>query len=193
MSRSKKRNTHLLNFVIIFILFLMILMIAVIVSGCSNKKSIISYDFSTYLGDDSDFSKNVSTVLPSKERLEDQKIISYLFYDNGKSNESSMDKMIQMTVEYSDDVFPDFVSEIENHASVYKNESMGSNFYYNEVPYDGFMVTEYGYCAIAYHVCQDSKTISYLAFDCWQLQFMDVESALSLFPQIENVDQLLLS
>ena len=168
-----------------------ILTIAITNAGCSNKDTnIVTYNFDTYQSESTDFNKNISTVLPPKEDLKDQRIVFYLFYDNGKTDESSAASMIRMTVEYTDTDFVNAASEIEEQYLKYQSPSTSSRFYYDGVLYNGFMFTDNGYCAVAYHICQDSKTISYIAFDCWDLQFMDVESALKHFIQYEYNNQI---
>ena len=63
----------------------------------------------------------------------------------------------------------------------------GFNFYNYDARDDEFENTyNDGYCAFAYHVSTESNTISYIAFESGDLQYMNMKSALSLFPEIES-------
>lgn len=157
--------------------------------GCSSKEQV-SYDLSTYLCGDTDFEKNVATILPSKEELKNSKVVYYLYYNNGGTDESSEKKMINLTVVYSDENFTKAANDLVESSLLHANESMSRRFYYNGVLYDGFIFNKNGYCAVAYHACSSTKTVSFIAFDSWDLQFMDIESALGLFPQFEREDQI---
>lgn len=171
----------------IIVLMLFLLMLTAL-CGCGKKQNRLIYDFDTYLCEDTEFDRNAATVLPSKEDLEDSEVVFYMFYDNGGDDEVTSDKMLRLTVQYSDEDYIKAKEKIEQHASQDKTQS--SSFYYNGVLYNGFMINVEYYCGIAYHACEESKTISYIAFDTWYLQWMDVESALGLFPQFEYQSQV---
>lgn len=167
----------------------LLLVLLSLMNGCSSKEHI-NYDLSTYLGSDTDFEKNVATILPSKEELKNSKVVYYLYYDNGGTDESSEKKMINLTVEYSEECFVKAANDLAESSLLHASESMSRRFYYNGVLYDGFIFNKNGYCAVAYHACSSTNTISFIAFDSWDLQFMDVESALGLFPQFERENQI---
>ena len=170
------------------ILFLIILVL--VIAGCSPKEQV-SYDFTTYLSGDSEFEKNVALVMPSKEELENSKVVYYVYYDNCEKSDTFGKKMIQLTVEYSDEDFSNAVQKMKNRFDLYDNGIMNSQFFYNGVLYDSFSFRENDYCAIAYNTCSDSNTISYIAFDSLDLEFMDVASALKLFTKFESEPQLI--
>ena len=180
------------------LLLLFISIIALLgLSGCASKEQI-SYDFDTYLSCNTSFEKNYKLVMPSKDKLNDATVLYYVYYDS-KNTVTQPDRMIQMTVKYSDELF---VSEkqgleekiIEPDASFeteefYFNGSLyqGSLFYNVEANNDEFEDTyNDGYFAFAYNVCTTSNTISYLVFESEDLQYMDMQSALTLFPQFEG-------
>lgn len=188
LSVSRRFINVLLKPIFLFVLISLFL----ISSGCSHKEKL-SYDINTYLSGDTNFERNIATVMPSKEELKNSKVVYYLYYDDGGNDETSQNKMIRLTVEYSDENFINATQTLEQNAILYDSESMSSDFYYNGILYDSFIFYNNGYCAVAYHACSNSKTISYIAFYSWDLQFMDVESALGLFPQFEYKNQIVSS
>lgn len=175
-------KNRLLKLLILFLLIGLVL----INRSCSNKEQL-NYDFDTYLNGDSDFEKNIATVMPTKDELMNSKILYYMYYDNGRDIETSESKMVRLTVKYSDEDFVKAIQRMKEQAALYYSKQ----FYYNGSLYDGFFFHNNGYCAFAYNFCSDSNTISYLAFDCWELEFMDVEDALGFFPQFEYQSQII--
>lgn len=167
---------------------LLILVISLtMITGCFWKKSQISYDFSTYLSYNTNFEKKASIVLPSKKEIEDSKVVYYAFYDN--SGSSFQEGMLRLTVEYSNEKFINETWRLEEIFKT-KNLGMGGRFYYNGNLYDSFQYkaveTDNEYCALAYHICSSSNTISYIVFSCENLTYMSVEDAISSFPQMED-------
>lgn len=160
--------------------YVMVLGLILAVCGCSTKE-VISYDINTYLSNNSNFEKNISNFMPTKDDLKKSNIEYYCYYDNGKNNETSEKKMIQLTLKYTDEHFGDIEKKLEDNISHNYDETTSRNFYYNDILYQGFIFYNNGYCAVAYGIITDSKTISYIAFDSWDLQFMDIESAFELF------------
>ena len=171
------------------VLSLLMISLIIIVSGCTNKEQV-NCNFDTYLSGNTDFEKKVATVMPSKNELADSKIIYYVYYIDGDDISNFANSMIRLTVEYSDDNFLKAIQKIEELSKEYYNDVMGGQFYYNGVLYRGFQIYNNGYYALAYHICSNSSTISYIVFECDNLTYMDVGSALSLFPQIICDDQI---
>ncbi len=185
---------------------LLLLFICLIVlfcfSGCGAKQQI-SYDFDTYLSYNTSFEKNYKLVMPSKDELKNATVLYYVYYDSGTTMVQP-DRMIQMTVQYSEDQFVNERQELEQITTEYDSSCEIENFYLNSMLYKGFNFYNYdarddefedtyndGYCAFAYHVCTDSNTISYIAFESDDLQYMNMELALSLFPQFEIKNQVI--
>ena len=166
-------------------------------SGCGAKEQI-SYDFDTYLSYNNSFEKNFKLVMPSKDELKDSIVLDYVYYDLGATVFEPY-RMIQMTVQYSQNQFIKAQEKLEQIITQYDSSCEIENFYFNSMPYKGFNFYNYdarddefentyndGYCAFAYHVSAESNTISYIAFESGDLQYMNMKSALSLFPEIES-------
>ena len=161
-------------------LYIMVLILVFVISGCSQKK-VISYDIDTYLSSNSNFEKNISKFMPTKDDLNKFRVSYYYYYDNGENSETSEEKMIQLTLEYTDENFGVITQNLEKIVSQNYDETTSRNFYYNDTLYQGFIFYDNGYCAVAYGIIPNSKMVSYIAFDSWNLQFMDIESAFELF------------
>ena len=127
-------KNRLLKLLILFLLIGLVL----INCSCSNKEQL-NYDFDTYLNGDSDFEKNIATVMPTKDKLMNSKILYYMYYDNGRDNDPSESKMIRLTAKYSDEDFTTMVQTMQEQSELYYNESMSRKFYYNGTMYDGFI------------------------------------------------------
>ena len=179
---------------------LLLLLICLIVlfcfSGCGAKQQI-SYDFDTYLYYNTSFEKNYKLVMPSKDELKNATVLYYVYYDSGTTMVQPY-RMIQMTVQYSQNQFIKAQEKLEQIITQYDSSCEIENFYFNSMPYKGFNFYNYdarddefentyndGYCAFAYHVSTESNTISYIAFESGDLQYMNMESALSLFPEFQ--------
>ena len=179
---------------------LLLLLICLIVlfcfSGCGAKQQI-SYDFDTYLSYNTSFEKNYKLVMPSKDELKNATVLYYVYYDSGTTMVQPY-RMIQMTVQYSQNQFIKAQEKLEQIITQYDSSCEIENFYFNNMPYKGFNFYNYdarddefentyndGYCAFAYHVSTESNTISYIAFESGDLQYMNMESALSLFPEFQ--------
>lgn len=191
MNRSKLTTfSGLMKIFIKFISLTLLICLVVVLCGCENKE-IISYNFETYLSGDSGFEKKFLTIMPTKNELADSKIIYYSYYNNGKDSFTFENGMIRLTVKYSNDKL---VNESQRLEGLYEaNDSvMNGQFYYNGILYKafGFYDDAYEDGALAYHICSDSSTISYIAFTCYDLAYMSVESALSIFPQIPYEDRV---
>ena len=165
-------------------------------SGCGAKNQI-SYDFDTYLSYNNSFEKNIMLVMPSKEELKDSTVLDYVYYDSGETVFEPY-RMIQMTVQYSQDKFVIADERLEQITTQYDSSFEIENFYINSLLYTGFIFYNYdarddefentyndGYCAFAYHISTDSDTISYIAFESGDLQYMNMELALLLFPEFQ--------
>lgn len=142
-------------------------------------------DFENYLSDGTEFSKTASTVMPSKQELADAKIL-YCFYEkHGKDNDilGIHTRMLCLTVKYSDEKFQSESLRLEALNEEHDG-GMSSQFYLNGIFYKGF---EYEYeNGLAYHICSDTNTISYIAFRTQDLQYMEVKYALEqLNPNFE--------
>lgn len=182
MSILLARKKH---FKCIFV-FLLILLISFICCGCNkNKNIILTSDVNTYLKGSSSFNENVKNILPSQEDLKNAKIVFYMLYNNNEKEEAFSESMIRMTVKYSADDFEKARKKMEQLSEKHKSSTMSSCFYYDGVLYNGFILVNDGYCAIAYNACSDTQTLSYIAFDSYDLQFMNVQSALELFPDFK--------
>lgn len=165
--------------------FLLILSIGIICSGCKNNITITS-DFDTYLKSDSTFNKNIKGVLPSQEELKNAKIVFYMLYDDNDTEEAFAESMIRLTVKYSADDF----EKAKNKMEQLSGGNTHSSFYYDGVLYKGAIYYNDGYYAIAYSACSDAQTVSYIALNTFNLAFMDVPSALELFPDFECKRQI---
>ena len=178
------------NFLRCVVAVSMILLISFTCSGCNkNKNIILTSDANTYLKENSSFNEKVKNILPSQEELKNAKILFYMLYDNRKEDAFS-ENLLRMTVEYSVDDFVKARKKMEELSEKYNSPSMSSSFYYDGVLYDGFMIFNDGYCAIAYSACSDTQTLSYIAFNSYNLQFMNVQSALELFPDFHCERQI---
>ena len=181
-----------------FLLLFICLMVLFCFSGCGAKEQI-SYDFDTYLSYNNSFEKNFKLVMPSKNELKGSIILDYVYYDSG-ATVFEPDRMIQMTVQYSQDQFVKEKEKLEQIITQYDSSCEIENFSFNSMSYKdkGFNFYNYdarddefedtyndGYCAFAYHISTDSNTISYVAFESGDLQYMNMESALSLFPEFQ--------
>ena len=179
-----------------FLLLFICLMVLFCFSGCGAKEQI-SYDFDTYLSYNNSFEKNFKLVMPSKDELNGSTILDYVYYDSG-ATAFEPDRMIQMTVQYSQDQFVIAKEKLEQIITQYDSSCEIENFYINSLLYEGFNFYNYdarddefkdtyndGYCAFAYHISKESNTISYIAFESGNLQYMNMESALSLFPEFQ--------
>ena len=160
---------------LILLLLLILICGLIIAHSCADRKNEATYNFDTYLTANSSFEKNIVTVLPSKEDLTDSKILYYMYCEN----ETFKNKMLHLTVEYSDEDFTNAVQKMQNYWETHYDESAGKPFYYNGILYDGFAFHNHGdYCGIAYHVCTDLNTISYIAFTNDELGYTSVVAAL---------------
>ncbi len=185
MEQLKMNKKKIITFAVL------ILMILITLNSCVSNETI-SYDFNSYLNDDCEFTKGISLVMPSREELSDQKILSYSYYDDGMSEKvfifAHSIRMIFMTVEYTEEDFMGAVQLLEDRI-----ESVGlypEEFYLNGNLYKAAMTCAEDriyYCAIAYCVNEESRTISYIAFTSDDLEYMNVESALSLFCEMEKI------
>lgn len=168
----------------------MILLIGFVCSGC-DEKTFSTSDANTYLKEKSEFNENIKNYLPSYEELKDAKIVFYTSYNNYEKEEALSKSMICMTVEYGAEDFKKARKKMEQLSEEFESSTMSSSFYCDGVLYNGFIIinNDYfvnnGYCAIAYSVCSDAQTLSYIAFDSYDLQFMNVQSALELFPDFK--------
>ena len=169
-----------------FALLLLILLL-ITMFGCTGEKAHLSYDFDTYLSEDTVFEQKASIVLPSKKQLDNFKVADYYLYDN--SGSSFQEGMLRLTVEYSDEKFANETQRLEELHNE-KNVGMGGQFHYNGTLYDSFQYRAFeddiGYCALAYHSYSDSNTISYIVISCENLTYMSVEDAISFFPKTED-------
>ncbi len=172
------------------VLLVVLIFLIMITSGCASKEQV-SCDFDAYLSGNTDFERKIEAVMPSKNELADSKIIYYVYYDNGEDISTFANSMIRLTVAYSDEDLQKAIQKIEELTEEYYDDVMGGQFYYNGTLYKGFQFYDNGYCALAYHICSDSNTISYIAFACDNLTYMDVGGALSLFPQFTCEDQII--
>ena len=171
------------------LLWLILICWLMIARGCSHNKNEVTYNFDTYLTENSSFEKNIATVLPSKEDLANTKILYYIYCQN--ETLTFENKMLHLTVEYSDENFAKALQTMQTNWETHYYESAGKPFYYNGIRYDGFAFYNHGdFCGIAYHVCTDSNTISYIAFVNDELGFMSVAAALNSclgsFPAFQN-------
>ena len=171
MEQLKMNKKKIITFAVL------ILMILITLNSCVSNETI-SYDFNSYLNDDSEFTKGISLVMPSREELSDEKISSYSYYDDGRSGKvfAHNNRMILMTVEYTEEDLMGAVQLLEDRI-----ESVGlhpEEFYLNGNLYKAAMTYVESYCAIAYCVNEESRTISYIAFTNDELEYMNVESAL---------------
>lgn len=145
-----------------------------IAHSCTDNENQVNYNFDTYLTANSSFEKNIATVMPSKEDLINTKVLYYIYY-NGDNEGIFRNTMLRLTVEYSDEDFAKAVQTMKVHWESHH----GMQFYYNGILYDGFMFHNHGdYCGIAYHICTDLNTISYIAFVNDELSYMNVADAL---------------
>lgn len=171
--------------------FLLILLISFICSGCNkNKDIVLTSDVNTYLKGSSSFNENIKNILPSQEELANAKIVFYMLYNNNEKEETFSENMIRMSVKYSAEDFEKTRKKMEQLSEKHKSSTMSSCFYYDGVLYNGFIFINDGYCAVAYNACSDTQTLSYIAFDSFNLQFMNVQSALELFPDFKCERQI---
>ncbi len=186
-SKSIISRIYMSKIIVVVLLFMML----PILNSC-RVESTLTHDYNSYLNDDSEFTKGISLVMPSREELSDQKILSYSYYDDGMSEKvfifAHNDRMILMTVEYTEEDFMGAVQLLEDRI-----ESVGlydEEFYLNGNLYKAAMTCAEDrtyYCAIAYCVNEESRTISYIAFTDMDLEYMNVESALGLFYEYDEV------
>ena len=178
----KSLKSNFLNFAICGLVISLLL-----ITGCQEKKQLISYDVDTYLSHNTNFEKKASVVLPSKKYIDDSKIVYYVLYDD--SGASFQEGMLQLTVEYSNEKCLNESSRLEELYKT-KNIGMSGSFYYNRILYNSFQYqafeSDIGYCALAYHINLKSNTISYIVISCENLTYMSVEDAISYFPKIQQ-------
>ena len=138
---------------------------------------ILDNNFENYLIRDTDFEKAAATVMPTKQSLSNATIV---FYEYEKI--SSDDQIIRLSVAYSEEEFNKSKLEIEEQ---YKKMTQNMNnpheddFYFDGIRYYCFTFYDNGYCAMAYHICPETRTISYLFCKNFDLQTMTVEAALT--------------
>lgn len=176
----KALNRKCLNFTTLVLVISLLL-----ITGCREENERISYDLHTYLSCNTNFEKKASVVLPSKKDIEDSKTVYYALYDD--SGASFQEGMLRLTVEYSNERL---LNESNRLKELFETKSIGmaGSFYYDGILYNSFQYqafeSDIGYCALAYHICSNSNTISYIVISCENLTYMSVEDAISYFPKI---------
>ena len=100
-------------------------------SGCGAKQQI-SYDFDTYLSYNTSFEKNYKLVMPSKDELKNATVLYYVYYDSGTTMVQP-DRMIQMTVQYSQDQFVKEKEKLEQIITQYDSSCEIENFSFNNM------------------------------------------------------------
>ena len=163
----------------------------IMITGCVGQKAQISYEFEAYLSGDTAFEQKIVKFLPAKEDLTDAKVTYYMFYDDGmEDNFSFQYNMLCLSVEYTDTNYTKATQKMKELSEEYYNDIFGSHFYYNGILYEGFQIYDEEYYALAYHICSDSNTVSYIAFSSGDLAYMNVKSALECFPYFETENQV---
>lgn len=165
---------------LVFLLFSVL-----ILSGCS--KDWVHYDFNGYLNEGTAFEENIKSILPSKEDLSEEKVVYYLHYNDKAIFESTADSLLQLTVEYSEEGFEKAQATLEKHMAAFCESTEGESFFYNGVLFRGFMFYDQRYCAVVYHLCPGTKTISYIAFSCEELSYLSIEDAIKDFSFVYNL------
>lgn len=188
MEQLKMNKKKIITFAVL------ILMILITLNSCVSNETI-SYDFNSYLNDDSEFTKGISHLMPSREDLLDEKIVSYSYYDDGYVYKGGFfdslaynERMILMTIEYNEEDFLGAVQALDE-----KFESYGlyhEEFELNGNLYKAAMICaeeRVYYCAVAYCEDVERQKISYIAFVSKDLEYMNVESALELFNEYDEI------
>ena len=165
-----------------FLCFLIIVSICVV--SCQDSDNIVSYDFDMYLKNGTYFEETASMVMPSKDSLNNAEIVFYEF-------QHYSDKILRLIVNYQENDFSLAQKKLnEQHnelkSPLYVKIPLYEKFYFEDRLYCCYIFYNYhndnlkSY-AIAYSISADEKSISYILYESFDLQFMNASDALSLY------------
>lgn len=120
----------------------------------------VSYNSNDYLTIDSNFDLTAAKYLPSRERLTNSSIIYFERNDYGNGDH----QMYRITAKYDSSIFNiehNRLQKMYDSATVNELHPEENNFYLDGQFYKCFVS---GHYAVAFHICKESCTISYLFF-----------------------------
>lgn len=140
----------------------------------ASSESFVKYDFELYLSDNTEFEKNAATVMPSKLFLENTQVT---YYEHRKGD----DEMLRLSVRYDEKDFLIAKSQAEEQY-LSSHEKERSAFYLDGELYFCYVFYRDGdYYAMAYHVCTDTKTISYMLYQCNDFSSMATNDVIKIY------------
>ena len=90
-------------------MLLLLLSLCVAMSGCVREQ--VNYDFDTYFTDNSAFVVDAAKVLPSRELLQSENVVEYMYYDcDTLILGDDISDVIRLTIAYTDE---EYLSEKE--------------------------------------------------------------------------------
>ncbi len=133
-----------------------------------------------YLSQDSDFENNAEIVMPTQEILSDNNIVFYNYIEKKDT------QLYFLTVQYKNNDFMYEKERMENlnywYTSQFDPAYMGEDiFFLDGKLYSGMVYYHNDYYSIAFHICSDDNTVSYIFLkNNSYLQTMTMGQTLSL-------------
>lgn len=167
----------------ILCLLLVILLLCLSVFVYQKIKSFKTDDFDLYLKKGTELEATAARVLPSENELENTQIILYE-YDYQYEILLGGYKMLRLVVVYNDqEAFLEAKETIEDgylkeNGSYPESFSLNGSLYYSYIVYDDSHSSPY---VGAYSIDATERKISYLLYECFDVQVMSAESAIGFY------------
>lgn len=158
-----KKNKDIRLYLLICVIILVLISTVLYFLSLSTE-NFVKYDFETYLNKGTSFEQGASDVMPSKQSLENAQIT---FYQHTKHNDK---ETLRMSAVYSEQ---DFLEAKQKMDQQYQEHDIREAFYLDGLLYNCFVLYVNGETyALAYNICSDSLTISYIFDKDYQYAFM---------------------
>ncbi len=126
-----------------------------------NGLFFINHDFETYLKEETSFSKNAATVMPSRSTLENAQV---LFFEHTAAAIGDFE-MYKISVKYEESIFNTESQKLLTQYEANSTKIPDHNFYFDGTKYLCYtFIEDHTVYAMAYSSCEETLTISYIFF-----------------------------
>lgn len=142
-----------------------------ILCSCQSGSDFEYYEYSadTYLTGDTPFENVARQTLPSISEL---KTAEVTYYEHVKQ---SNNERMHISVVYTDEDFDIAKQKIDEQYQKKEYWVLHGSFCFDGIPYKAYMFyVDEGRYIMAYHICSDSNSISYVLSEDWEYEFLTV-------------------
>lgn len=158
--KYKAIRVHLWVLVMIIDFFATCILALFALAVYADSDALIVYDPQMYLSENSSFEQAAATVMPPKDDFDVEQVV---FYEHQKKRKDNADgETLWISVAYVDEAFLG-ESERMNQMCEEQGANNCESFYLDGALYKAFSFYVNGnYYEFAYHICSDTKVISYI-------------------------------